>query len=194
MSRFAVAAIVPTVLCCSSCDKSDSDPARVPGTQETAAEIAEPAHFDLYLAAASRAHAFAGGDLERTSAYYRDNPAHWLYEIDLNGDGVDEAIVNTNLFIDEAGKLGNADGVTGNRPRCVFHLRDGSWHPLVQEDFWCRDYTVHEETVNGWAVLSSMSRLSIAEYPVEVYAYEDGRYRIIYEHTWIPREDPPDSR
>ncbi|MBX2850255.1 MAG: hypothetical protein KTR15_00750 [Phycisphaeraceae bacterium] len=86
-----------------------------------------------------------------------------------------------------------SDGAAGNRPFIVFHQTKGRWN-TIREEFWCRDYTVHEAKVNGWAVLSSISRSSIAEYPVEVYTYESGRYSIIYEHTFMPREDPPESR
>lgn len=132
--------------------------------------------------------------MDRTVAYYRENPSDWHSLVDLNGDGVEEAIATTTFTVDESGKLDNVDGVTGNRPFCVFHQRDGKWTPLMEEDFWCRDYSIEKTTVNGWAVLSSMSRLNIAAYPVDVYAYEDGGYRIIYEHTVRPWEEQSESR
>lgn len=183
--------LVAILLACTwGCDQSPQDPVTEQPAQDPFATSDASHHDELYRVVALRAYEYIPYDLEETVAYYRDHPSKWLTLIDLNHDGVNEALATTTFVVDESGELHLADGVTGNRPFNVFREQDGKWLPMMEEDFWCRDYSIESTKVNGWPVITSTSRLSISEYPVSVYAYESGGYRIIYEHTFRPWEEP----
>ncbi|MEM9345688.1 MAG: hypothetical protein AAGB26_03620 [Planctomycetota bacterium] len=182
------------IACTWGCGRSPQDPATAQSAQDTFAASDTASHDELHRVVALRAYEFIPYDLEETASYYRDHPSNWLTLIDLNHDGINEAIATTTFAVDESGELHLADGVTGNRPFNVFREQDGKWLPMMEEDFWCRDYSIESTKVNGWPVITSTSRLSISEYPVSVYAYEAGAYRIICDHMFRPWEEPTESR
>ncbi|MBX2850254.1 MAG: DUF1194 domain-containing protein [Phycisphaeraceae bacterium] len=42
-----------------------------------------------------------GGGLEKLAAFYEENPDKWRHDIDLNGDGINEAICTNTFWADK---------------------------------------------------------------------------------------------
>lgn len=123
------------------------------------------------------------GDESLTLQYYATNDDPWRM-IDLNGDGVDEAICEAYYAVFEPGKPQYIGGATGNGPRFIFQQIDQQWYRIA--DLSGVSYEILDKKVNDWPVLLSTWHLGGPETGTAVYVFEGDRYKPVHQYEEHP--------
>jgi hypothetical protein len=142
----------------------------------------QDSHRDLHTAfVIALSKDWAGScDIDKTAAYYRQHPSAFRM-IDLNCDGVEEAICLGDYVIYPGEGKVFIRGYTGNGPILIMHRSNGSWEMIA--DVSGLDYEIMQVSINGWPVLAQVGRLGIDAYPTTVHVYDDGRYKPVVTFT-----------
>jgi len=97
--------------------------------------------------------------------------------VDLNGDGVDEALFENGIYVDKAGRETSCDGMQ-NRSWAVMRNRSGAWEVVGSGWGSLCPPLVLKGTTHGWRDLESGYHLSVAEGAVHLYQFDGERYRL----------------
>lgn len=104
--------------------------------------------------------------------------------IDLNDDGVDEAVCQASMAVFEPGKPQYIGGATGNAPLFVFQEINGRWRLIASMSGV--DHEFLDKRVNGWPVLLNTWHLGGPETGTAVMIYDQDRYKTV--HTYEQRD------
>ncbi|MFK7790533.1 MAG: hypothetical protein AB8C95_13700 [Phycisphaeraceae bacterium] len=187
MSRFNSLVAVLALTPCIGCDESSPQ-----SLDDATIEVAIPAATSKGYANLNRAVATALDEdwesalpIDETTEYYRSLKDPWDFQ-DLNGDGIDEALCSPSA-ISSDGEIYSILGATGNGPHFIFRNIDNYWQLIA--DVSGRFYDVDETFINGWPVIISSFKHSNSNFPTKVQVFENGKYRLVHEYRWYPRED-----
>ena len=141
----------------------------------------QPGHTDLNRAvAASLAEAWDSGDITPTANYYRESGIEWR-KIDLDQDGVDEAICSPSHAVFKGDKPHSVMGATGNGPCFLFRQYDGNWIQIA--DLSGETYWIDEQRFNDWPIIITDWDMGGHERGRKVLAFDGVAYRSVHQYS-----------